>query len=97
MARITDKPSFAFRAAFELVVAVGLIAPEIAVVWLVVAQPARTNPSAPRAPVAIVAFSDFECPFCARFAVDAFPKLRPQYVDTGRGASGVQTFAAAYS
>ena len=35
------------------------------------------------ASVAMVVFSDFECPFCARFANDTWPDLKTQYVDTG--------------
>lgn len=38
----------------------------------------------PTAPVAMVIFSDFECPFCARLAVDTLPTLHQQYVATGK-------------
>ena len=33
--------------------------------------------------VAIIEFSDFECPFCARHARQVYPRLMEQYVDTG--------------
>lgn len=36
------------------------------------------------APVGIVEFADFECPFCGRFATDTLPELRAQYIDRGR-------------
>lgn len=36
------------------------------------------------APLAIVVFSDFECPFCAKFAKDVLPALKADYVATGR-------------
>lgn len=36
------------------------------------------------AKVAIVEFSDFECPFCGRFTIDTLPQLLREYVDTGK-------------
>ena len=36
------------------------------------------------APVALVGYSDFQCPFCRRFAVETLPRLRRVYVATGR-------------
>ena len=38
----------------------------------------------PDAKVTIVEFSDFQCPFCARYANDTFPQLERDYIDTGR-------------
>jgi len=38
----------------------------------------------PEAPVTMVEFSDFSCPYCARFAVEVLPDLRRAYIDTGR-------------
>ena len=35
------------------------------------------------APVTIVEFSDFECPFCARFHQQTLPQIVQNYVDTG--------------
>ncbi|MFV8167276.1 DsbA family protein [Mycobacterium sp. 134] len=39
---------------------------------------------APDAPVALVVFSDYRCPFCAKFSRDIEPELVNRYVDGGR-------------
>ncbi len=36
------------------------------------------------APVTIVEFSDFQCPFCARWFTDTFPQLNEKYIKTGK-------------
>jgi protein-disulfide isomerase len=36
------------------------------------------------APVVMIEWSDYRCPFCAAFAKDAFPELREEYFDTGK-------------
>jgi protein-disulfide isomerase len=38
----------------------------------------------PEAPIAIVEFSDFQCPYCGRFQQDTFSELKKVYIDTGR-------------
>jgi protein-disulfide isomerase len=38
----------------------------------------------PDAPVTIVEFSDFECPFCTRFFTQTLPAITEQYIDTGK-------------
>ena len=38
----------------------------------------------PEAPVLIVEFSDYQCPFCRRFEVETMPQLIQAYVDTGK-------------
>ncbi|MBT5023328.1 thioredoxin domain-containing protein [Candidatus Woesearchaeota archaeon] len=36
------------------------------------------------APVTIVEFSEFECPFCAKFYSDTYLKIKSEYIDTGK-------------
>jgi protein-disulfide isomerase len=36
------------------------------------------------APVSIIEFTDLQCPYCARFAMQTFPELRRNYIDTGK-------------
>ncbi len=36
------------------------------------------------APVVILEFSDLQCPFCARYALQTFPELKRNYIDTGK-------------
>jgi protein-disulfide isomerase len=36
------------------------------------------------APVTVIEFSDFGCPFCAMFAQGTYPELRREFIDTGR-------------
>jgi protein-disulfide isomerase len=38
----------------------------------------------PDAPVTIVEFSDYECPFCARFYSQTLGQIREEYVETGK-------------
>ncbi len=37
----------------------------------------------PNAPVTIVEYSDFQCPFCQRHHVSVYPELKAKYIDTG--------------
>ena len=58
--------------------------------------PADTLPSAPidvskdqfkgarNARVAVIEYSDFQCPFCGKFDKDTYPQLVKDYVDTGK-------------
>ena len=44
-------------------------------------DPVRGNHDAP---ITIVEFSDFQCPFCARFQIQTLPLILEQYVETGK-------------
>lgn len=36
------------------------------------------------APVTIVEFSDYQCPFCERFWTDTLPQIKSEYINTGK-------------
>jgi len=38
----------------------------------------------PNAPVTVVEFSDFQCPFCLRFYIQTLPAIEENYIDTGK-------------
>ena len=38
----------------------------------------------PNARVTIVEFSDYQCPFCARYSNETFPQIEREYIETGR-------------
>lgn len=44
-------------------------------------DPVRGNQEAP---ITIIEFSDFQCPFCARFHVQTLPLLLENYIDSGK-------------
>jgi protein-disulfide isomerase len=39
---------------------------------------------APEAPVTVYEMSDFQCPYCRRFALETFPTLEREYIATGK-------------
>jgi len=48
------------------------------------------------APVTIVEFSDFECPFCSRFYRDTLPDILSEYVDKGKARFVYRDFALSF-
>jgi protein-disulfide isomerase len=49
-----------------------------------------------KAKVAIVEFSDYECPFCKKFHQDTFDKLVKEYVDTGKAVIAFRDFPLSF-
>jgi len=43
-----------------------------------------TNLGSQAAPVALIGYSEFKCPYCGKFARDTWPGLAKKYVDTGK-------------
>lgn len=37
----------------------------------------------PDAPVTIIEYTDFECPFCNKYFTETFPQIKENYIDTG--------------
>ncbi len=38
------------------------------------------------APVTIIEFSDYQCPFCRKFWTETFPLIKKEYIDTGKAS-----------
>ena len=36
------------------------------------------------APITVVEFSDFQCPYCVKFAEQIYPQFKREYLDTGK-------------
>lgn len=47
----------------------------------------------PNAPVEIVEFGDYQCPFCGRFFSEAEPRIREDYIKTGKAKMVFRDFA----
>ncbi len=87
-----------WTAALPWLVVVGLAAGVVAALFLVSAggggsdraeasyPPGYTPPALgdPSAPVELVMWGDFQCPFCRRFEQQTLPELRRRYVETGK-------------
>lgn len=57
--------------------------PEIPIPKESVAMDGAQKMGSPTARVVLMEFSDFQCPFCSRFAKETLPGLKAKYIDTG--------------
>lgn len=79
-----------------IVAAVVVVLVGVAILALSITGPGRGTPPAAGGPgdssvkgsldakVTVEEYSDFQCPYCARFALDTFPKIDQNYVKTGK-------------
>jgi len=44
----------------------------------------KQSMGAANAPITVVEFTDYQCPFCLRFIETTFPQLKEKYIDTGK-------------
>jgi len=47
-------------------------------------DPESPSLGAEDAPITVVEFTDFQCPYCKRFVETSFPSLKRDYIDTGK-------------
>jgi len=48
------------------------------------------------APVTIIEFSDYECPFCSRFYSQTLPQIQKEYIDTGKVVLAYRDFPLSF-
>jgi protein-disulfide isomerase len=59
---------------------------------VVLKMPERTVKARAGARVAVIEFSDFQCPFCGRFARESVATLQKEFVDSGKVAYAFRNF-----
>jgi len=42
-------------------------------------------PGSPDAPVLIIEYSDYQCPYCGRYIMETFSQIKKDYIDAGQG------------
>jgi protein-disulfide isomerase len=47
----------------------------------------------PNAPVTVIEFADYQCPYCGKFFKNIYPDLKEKYIDTGKVRFIYQDFA----
>jgi protein-disulfide isomerase len=55
--------------------------PDVDMVALADDDPVKGDPNAP---ITIIEFSDFQCPFCGKFYRETLPQIKEKYIDTGK-------------
>src|SRR3989344_3059046 len=48
------------------------------------------------APITMIEFVDYECPFCKRFADETLPQIIKNYIDTGKVKLGMRDFPLSF-
>lgn len=67
------------------VVLIGFAAPGVLAAQSTAPAPLAVRSKGPAtAPVTVYEMSDFQCPYCRRFAIETFPTLEKEYLATGK-------------
>jgi protein-disulfide isomerase len=67
----------------SVILALSLVATPVAAQTTTTPLTDRSKGSA-KAPVTVYEMSDFQCPYCKRFALETFPSLERDYINTGK-------------
>lgn len=79
---VTKDGRFFFPQGFDLDASLELETPETELIEVSVDDdPMKGDPDAP---VTMIEFSEFQCPFCKRYIDDAYQEIIKEYVDTGK-------------
>jgi protein-disulfide isomerase len=79
------KGYFPWRSTAQDAAAPGAGSPIEPVTDLVVKNAGQAVVKSSKSPkVAVVEFSDFQCPYCSRYATETYPQIQREFVDTGR-------------
>src|SRR2546428_302972 len=68
--------------AMVLYVRTRVVRPEVTMAYIDISRSPKKG--SPAAPVTIIEFADFECPFCSDHANNVLPSLHEDYISTGK-------------